>query len=272
MSMRNGHSSPADIKRLVRTVLAYHARYGRHTLLWRNTTDPYRILVSEIMLQQTQVDRVIPYYERFLKRFPTIHILAKAELKEVLVLWSGLGYNRRAKMLHEAAKEIVEKWGGGGGAPLPRAALESLRGIGSYTAGAIRAFAYNEPEVFIETNIRTVLIHELFPRSRKVSDGKLFPVLQEILGKPGFPKGGAREWYAALMDYGSFLKSTYPNPSRKSRHHAKQSKFEGSLRQVRGAILKAVIQRKTLTEVRKRFPKFFAQAHAALVKEGMIGA
>ena len=202
------------------------------------------------------------------KRFPTIHILAKAELKEVLVLWSGLGYNRRAKYLHAAAQKCMLSCGGR--LPIAYTELRTLPGVGEYTAKAIRTFAFNELEVFIETNIRTVLIHELFPRSRKVSDGKLFPVLQEILGKPGFPKGGAREWYAALMDYGSFLKSTYPNPSRKSRHHAKQSKFEGSLRQVRGAILKAQVEGRSLRDVQNKFPSRFEKAFAALKKEGML--
>ena len=262
--MRNGHSSPADIKRLVRTVLAYHARYGRHTLPWRNTTDPYRILLSEIMLQQTQVERVIPYYNRFLKRFPTIQTIAEAELKEVLVLWSGLGYNRRAKMLHDAAKKCVQE--SRGRVPLAYSDLLSLPGVGEYTAKAIRTFAFNELEVFIETNIRTVLIHELFPKSRKVSDAKLVPILEACIAQVKSP----REWYAALMDYGSFLKSTYPNPSRKSTHHTKQSKFEGSLRQVRGAILKAQVEGKSLATVRKKFPEKFEEAWSRLTAEGMI--
>lgn len=264
MSMRSGHSSPADLKRLVRTALTHHARHGRHTLPWRHTTDPYKILVSEVMLQQTQVDRVIPYYTRFLKEFPTIESLAKTELAMVLKLWSGLGYNRRAKMLHEAAKEVVRNYGGI--MPRARSELEGLRGVGPYTAGAVCAFAYNEPEVFIETNIRAVLIYELFPKSRKVSDSRLLPMLELLVVQVKSP----REWYAALMDYGSFLKQKYPNPTRKSKHHVKQSKFEGSLRQVRGAILKAQADGKSLAHVKRRFPQLFSGALSALHKEGMI--
>lgn len=264
MSMRNGHNSPADLKRLVRTVLMYHGRHGRHTLPWRQTTDPYKIFVSEVMLQQTQVDRVIPYYKRFLREFPTIKSLAKSELTTVLKLWSGLGYNRRAKMLHEAAKEVNKNYGGR--MPRARSELEGLRGVGPYTAGAIRAFAYNEPEVFIETNIRTVLLHELFPKSRKVTDKTLLPILELLVEQVKNP----RDWYSGLMDYGSFLKQEFPNPSRKSKHHVKQSKFEGSLRQVRGAILKAHAEGKSLGGVKLRFPQLFSKALAALHKEGMV--
>ena len=264
MSIHSGHNSPARLRRLVRTVLTYHARYGRHTLPWRQTTDPYKILVSEVMLQQTQVDRVIPYYERFIKHFPTLQTLATAELKEVLVLWSGLGYNRRAKMLHEAAKEVMQKFNGK--LPRTRAELESLRGVGPYTAGAILVFAYNDPEVLIETNIRSVLIHELFPTSRSVSDKRLMSVLDLLNAQTKSP----REWYAALMDYGSFLKQKYPNPSRKSKHHTKQSRFEGSLRQVRGAILRAQTQGESLALIRKKFPDKFEEARSRLKAEGMI--
>lgn len=166
------------------------------------------------MLQQTQVDRVIPKYKAFIKKFPTAKKLARAELPDVLKLWSGLGYNRRAKYLWEAAK---------GG----------TKGIGPYTRAAVAVFAHNRPETLIETNIRAVYLHHLFPKSKKVSDQKLLPYIV-------VPKGvEPRVWYAALMDYGSYLKRVHPNPSRRSTHHTKQEKFKGSDRELRGAILRA---------------------------------
>ena len=201
---------------------------------WRKTHDPYRIMVSEIMLQQTQVDRVIPYYEKFLKLFPTVRSLAKAPLSEVLRAWSGLGYNRRAKFLHMAARAIVEKHKGV--MPKEYDDLLALPGIGEYTAKAIRVFAYNKPEVFIETNVRSVFIHHFSPRGRKVSDARLMPLITETLHTKD-----PRVWYAALMDYGAYLKQMHPNPSRKSKHHMKQSVFDGSNRQLRGAIIRRLM-------------------------------
>ncbi len=138
----------------------YWKQNGRHELAWRKTTDSYRILVSEVMLQQTQVPRVIEKYEEFLKKFPYVRTLAKAPLAEVLKVWSGLGYNRRGKYLHDAAKEIVGKYGGR--VPRDAAALRALPGIGDYTASAMRVFAFNEPDVLIETNIRAAFIHNFF--------------------------------------------------------------------------------------------------------------
>jgi len=117
------------------TVWNHYRRHGRHTLPWRTTTNPYRILVSEVMLQQTQVERVIPYYKTFLRAFPTVQTLAQAPLSRVLTLWQGLGYNRRAKMLHEAAKQVVAQYGGR--MPHDAEALETLRGVGPYTARAV---------------------------------------------------------------------------------------------------------------------------------------
>src|SRR3989344_3520727 len=132
-------------KEFLKIVIAHWKKNGRHALPWRTIIDPYKILVSEIMLQQTQVDRVVPYFERFIKQFPTVHALAKSDLGSVLKAWSGLGYNRRAKLLRECAKEIVEKHGGK--VPKNLAALVSLPAIGPYTAGAVRAFAFNQPDV-----------------------------------------------------------------------------------------------------------------------------
>ena len=259
-------SFDADVKAFVKTVEGYWKREGRHELPWRHT-DAYGVLVSEIMLQQTQVDRVIPYFDRWMQKFPTAQKLAKAPLADVLKEWSGLGYNRRAKLLRECAKEIVEKHGA---VPQDRAALIALPAIGPYTAGAIRAFAFDEKDVFIETNIRAVLIHHFFPKSKKVDDTKLIPILKECL----LHVKSARAWYSALMDYGSNLKKTNPNPSRRSKHHTRQSKFEGSLRQYRGIILRRLLdgplKESALLDVEAERSYFMEQALRDLQREGLI--
>lgn len=220
-------------KRFRDRVLAYYAKEGRTHLPWRKTKDPYRILVSEIMLQQTQVDRVIPYYERFLETFPTVADLARAPLATVLRHWQGLGYNRRAKMLHEAAKMIVASYQ----EKVPRdvETLESLPGIGPYTARAVAAFAYNQDVVFVETNLRTAVLHHFFTDQEKVHDNEILLVL-----KKAYPEGQSRRWYAALMDYGAHLKRSGVKTNVRSAHYKKQSGFKGSAREVRGAIIKAL--------------------------------
>jgi len=201
-------------------------------LPWRETKDPYKILVSEVMLQQTQVRRVRPFYLNFLESFPNVTALAEAPLSEVLRKWQGLGYNRRAKMLHQAAKTVVSKYGG----IFPREVekLETLPGIGPYTARALATFAFTAEEVFIETNIRTAILQHFFARSvRKISDKQILEVLEKVA-----PKGKAREWNYALMDYGAHLKESGIKLNAKSTHYAKQSKFAGSNREARGAVLK----------------------------------
>ncbi len=261
-------SAERDIFRSV--VLRYWKRSGRTHLPWRHTRDPYAILVSEMMLQQTQVDRVIPYYEKFLKRFPTARSLADASLSEVLALWSGLGYNRRAKFLHQAGTSIAAAMlFSDGREKIAYEDLKKLPGVGEYTAKAVRVFAWNEPEVLIETNIRAVFIHHFFPKGRKVPDARLLPLIETSLQH--LPRGiGPREWYAALMDYGTYLKAMHPNPSRRSTHHTKQSEFEGSLRQVRGAILRARTRREPLAPLRAAYGERYAIAYRSLVKDGLI--
>lgn len=214
-------------------VLTHFKKHGRHDLPWRKTRDPYLILVSEVMLQQTQVERVIPFYDAFLTEFPTIETLAKAPLSRVLVRWQGLGYNRRAKMLHDAAKAVVKDHKG----LMPKTveSLEALPGVGHYTARAVAAFAYNQDVIFVETNLRTAVTYHFFPDAEKVSDKEVLLVLEKA-----YPKGMAREWYAALMDYGSFLKRSGVRINAKSASYAKQSRFLGSGREARGAILKAL--------------------------------
>lgn len=226
--------------------------------------DPYKILVSEVMLQQTQVERVIPFYKNFLKNFPTASRLADAPLSEVLKSWQGLGYNRRAKMLHVAAKELF----------VTRCdsvtELEKLPGVGPYTARAVVAFAYNQDVIVIETNIRTAVMHHFFPNKKKVSDTEIEKILTEAL-----PKGKAREWYSALMDYGSYLKRSGISLNKKSALHAKQSKFTGSLREVRGAIVRFLAQKPTSqTNIMKLFDVSrraqLLEALEVLCEEGLI--
>lgn len=234
-----------------RTVRAYYKKHGRHGLSWRKTTDPYRIMVSEVMLQQTQVPRVVEKYKEFLKKFPTVRALAKASLADVLRVWSGLGYNRRGKYLHDAAKVIVEKYK----ARIPKdaATLRTLPGIGPYTASAVRTFAFDEPDVLIETNIRAAYIHHFysnFLQNTAISDKQIIP-----LAAKAAEGQDPRTWHWALMDYGAYLKRSGIRNNSRSAHYTKQSKFEGSLRQVRGAILRALhsglkTERKLMMEIR----------------------
>lgn len=212
-------------------VWEYYREFGRHGLPWRVDTSPYSILVSEIMLQQTQVARVLPKYEHFLKQFPDLAGLARAPLGEVLMAWSGLGYNRRAKYLHQAAQTIIKQHGGK--FPSRASDLISLPGIGKNTAGAIMAYAYNEPAVFIETNIRTVFIHHFFDDQFEVPDTELVDLVTRTLDEQH-----PREWYWALMDYGSFLKRTTGSRNQQSKHYNKQPAFTGSRRQIRGKVIR----------------------------------
>ena len=243
-----------------------HYKKDRRALPWRDTSNAYRILVSEIMLQQTQVDRVVPKYKVFLKAFPTFGSLASAPLSDVLRGWQGLGYNRRAKMLHVCAKGVCEQYGG----KLPRTyeELQKLPGIGPYTAGAVMAFAYNKPIPIIETNIRTAYLHHFFKNKNDVHDRELMPVIERTLDREN-----PRDWYHALMDYGSTLKQTEGNANIRSRHYTKQSRFEGSNRQVRGQILRALSEEPmTLIGLRKAgisAEKLPAQLQA-LAAEGFV--
>jgi A/G-specific adenine glycosylase len=185
------------------------------------------------MLQQTQVDRVIPFYTNFLKRFPTVRKLASAPLSDVLKAWQGLGYNRRGIALHKASKEIVSRFQGN--IPQDVDALESLPGIGPYTARAILAFAFDQDVIFIETNVRTAVVHHFFPAKRKILDRDIERVLKEAS-----PRGRGREWQSALMDYGASLKRSGVRVNAKSAHYVKQKMFTGSSREARGAILRAL--------------------------------
>jgi A/G-specific adenine glycosylase len=208
----------------------YYKESGRQ-FDWRNTRDPYAVVVSEIMLQQTQTYRVAPKYDAWLAEFPTFYALANAPLRDVLSAWQGLGYNRRGMYLQKIAQRVVQDYHGN--LPQDPVVLETFPGIGKNTAGSICAFAFNLPVVFIETNIRTVYIHSFFRDKTAVHDKELLPIIAQTVDQEN-----PREWYYALMDYGVFLKQQHKNPSRKSAHHTKQSKFEGSDRQIRGMIIR----------------------------------
>jgi A/G-specific adenine glycosylase len=230
-----------SVRKFQLTVWAYYRNKGRHDLPWRQAEangsfDAYKIMVSEVMLQQTQVSRVIPKYQDFIKRFPDVKQLAAADQGEVVRVWSGLGYNRRAKFLHLAAKEISSRYDGI--VPATAAELVQLPGIGPNTAGAILAYALNCPVAFIETNIRSVFIHHFFEQQADVTDRAILELVQQTLDEQQ-----PRKWYWALMDYGVYLKQLVSNPNQRSRHYAKQSKFQGSRRQLRGQVLRLLSNR-----------------------------
>jgi len=210
------------------------ARQAPRDLPWRRTTDPYLIMVSEVMLQQTQVERVIPKYLSFIERFPDLSSLAAAPLADLLTHWQGLGYNRRGVMLKRTCEEIRERHGGV--VPSTRGELKRLPGIGDYTAGAILAFAFDLPEPFIETNIRALYLHYFFPGREGVHDREILPLVTATIDHVS-----PRRWYNLLMDAGALLKRREPNPSRRSIHHQRQSPFEGSTRQVRSRILRLIL-------------------------------
>lgn len=227
--------STTKLRAFRRIVLQYYAKEGRHFLPWRKTQDPYHIVVSEVMLQQTQALRVVPYFEKFISRFRTIEQLAAAKQSDVLGMWQGLGYNRRARSLHQLAIAVSKTMHG----EIPRTydSLLGLPGIGPYTANAIMVFAYNKKRIVIETNIRTVYLHHFFPGQSKVSDEALSVVIEATL-----PKRNFRGWYSALMDYGAMLKIRHGNVSRNSKVYVKQSPFKGSSRSLRGCIIRTLVK------------------------------
>jgi A/G-specific adenine glycosylase len=228
------------IQKFIDTIWTYYHEHKRHTLPWRHTITPYSILVSEVMLQQTQVSRVIEKYHEFLKAFPNFESLAKAELSDVLRVWQGMGYNRRAKYLREIAKIVVEKYNGQ--LPDNPVILDSFPGLGEATAASIVVYAFNKPIPFIETNIRRIYIHFFFKDAEGVDDKDIMPLVRQTLDI-----NNPREWYYALMDYGTMLAKIVENPNRRSKHYSKQSKFEGSDRKIRGHILRELLKENSLT-------------------------
>jgi len=219
-------------------VWQFYSINKRH-FVWRSIINPYRVVVSEIMLQQTQTFRVAQKFEEFVNAFPDFESLAQAEFKDVLRVWQGLGYNRRAQALHNIAKIVTEECNGN--LPTEPEILITFPGIGPNTAGSICAFAFNLPTVFIETNIRAVFLHSFFQDKESVDDKEIIPLVEQTIDK-----NNPREWYYALMDYGVMLKKHHANPSRKSKHHVVQSAFEGSDRQIRSMILKKLLKHESV--------------------------
>ena len=231
--------SRQDIRTFQKKIYTYFDHDGR-ILPWRKNTNPYRVLVSEIMLQQTQVERVVDKYKEFLSLFPDFSALAAAPTAQLLAAWSGLGYNRRALALRSLAQRVVNEHRGR--LPKEQDCLVDLPGIGKYTAGAVQAFAYNLPVVFMDTNIRRVYIHEFFKDRNGIHDDELLPLVEQTLDRKE-----PRKWYNALMDYGTMLKRDVINPNRRSAHYTRQTRFEDSNRQLRGMILKLLVKELSMT-------------------------
>jgi A/G-specific adenine glycosylase len=256
------HITPENFQSIIKDFY----KTNKRTFPWRDTRDPYKILVSELMLQQTQTDRVIPKYIALLEQFPDFATLADTPLTDVLRLWSGLGYNRRAKYLHESAKIVAKEFGG----KLPSDTKELLRlpGIGVYTAGAVQAFAFNMRAIFIETNIRRVFIHTFFEEKDQIHDKEIIQYITDTL-----PQSNIAEWYYALMDYGAFLGRTLPNPNKKSKSYIIQSPFKGSRREIRGKLLRLSLQGKispTHPELAEYTPEIIFEVFEDLKREGLV--
>jgi A/G-specific adenine glycosylase len=223
---------PRRVASLQRRLLGWYAE-NRRDLPWRRTTDPYAVLVSEIMLQQTQVPRVVLRYEAFLQAFPTLEALAAAPLAEVLCIWRGLGYNNRAVRLRACAAAVCEA-GGAGPASLPGdlSSLQVLPGIGPYTARAVLIFAANADLAAVDANVRRVLTHEL------ALPADLTPRRLQAVADAALPHGCSRDWHNALMDYGSAVltaRATRIAP------RSRQGAFEGSRRWQRSRLLGQVL-------------------------------
>jgi A/G-specific adenine glycosylase len=233
--IRSGHyrTEGGAVRAFQRTVLDFYQACAR-SFEWRLTRDPYRILVSEVMLQQTQTSRVAERYPLFLKQFPSVKALALADQAQVLRAWQGLGYYRRARNLHQAARAVEELFGG----RFPRSHEElcSLPGVGAYTAAAVAAFAYNYPVPMLETNIRSVFLYTFFPKQKDVSDKEVMEYVRKTL-----VTDRSRDWFYALMDLGVELKRVRPKINQASKHHAVQSPFKGSDRAVAAQVLRFIL-------------------------------
>ncbi len=253
------------MKEFRQKVLAHYDKNGRD-MPWRHLSNDqqlrlYQVVVSELMLQQTQVTRVTLKYQCWMKRFPSMQECAESDFSDILAEWQGLGYMRRARYLHDICKQLTS---------VERATYELLcsqKGIGPNTAAAIMAYTYNEPLAFVETNIRTVYIHEFFHDMPLVSDSDIREAVNNTMDRDE-----PRIWFWALMDYGSYLKKTGKR-NHQSAHYVRQSAFEGSNRQLRAKILKAVLQSTSLAydEVLLRFDDARSAACIdALVQDGLL--
>jgi A/G-specific adenine glycosylase len=262
-----GRVTAAAVNRFRRCIYRFFHDQGRQ-LPWRATTDPYRILISEIMLQQTQVARVALKYEPFVNAFPDFASLDRAPFRDIMARWQGLGYNRRALALKGIARRVVGEFQGR--LPASVQTLRTLPGIGEATAGALAAFAFNQPVVFIETNIRRVFLHCFFAGQSGVRDRDILPLVDQTLDRQQ-----PRSWYYALMDYGAMLKRAAPNPNRRSAHHQRQAPFAGSDRQIRGLILKVLLRSpdlsaEELVEAVGNNPERTTGLIHTLIKEGFL--
>jgi A/G-specific adenine glycosylase len=263
----NCQLAASRIRSFQKIIYGYYNAQGRD-LPWRRRMNPYRVLVSEIMLQQTQVERVIVKYREFLAAFPDFPTLAKAPNAKLLKAWSGMGYNRRALSLKALAQKVMSEYRGK--LPPDPKELVALPGIGKYTAGAVSAFAFNKPAVFMDTNIRRVYIHGFFQDRVNIHDEELVPLVEQTMDRMN-----PRKWYNALMDYGTMLKQKYVNSNRRSAHYVRQGTFENSNRQVRGKILKAIVAQSPLTsaQIMKTTgikPERIQENLVQLTKEGFL--
>jgi A/G-specific adenine glycosylase len=252
-----------EIDAFRRKVWLFYKRHGQR-FPFRRTPDPYRIAVSEFMLQQTQIARVLPKYDAWITRWPNWEALAGASPRELLAAWSGLGYNRRALHLGNLARAVVDQYGGQ--LPTDPEILETLPGVGRYTARAVIIFAFNKPLVAIDTNIRRVIMHE-FHLPPATSDDDL-----ERLARRLVPKRRSRDWHNALMDY---ARMTLPRRAASLRAEKRPSAFEGSSRQLRGRIVKRLlrIHRMTLEHLAAELDRAedeVRQAALALQKDGLV--
>jgi A/G-specific adenine glycosylase len=238
-SLFQKHGLTPEVVSSFQTVIKdYYREYGR-VFPWRETTDPYHILVSEFMLQQTQTSRVVDKYNEFISAFPDVFQLARSPFREVLRVWQGLGYNRRALALHKTAGEIADRFYGQ--VPDDPILLHQLPGVGEYTASAMIAIAFNKPAIVLDTNIRTVYLYFFFRETEIVGKNEIVLFIEATLDHDS-----PREWYYALFDYGAMLKRE--NKDREAGKRRKQSTFRGSDREIRGDILRLLLDTAEITE------------------------
>ena len=264
------HIAGKSLERTLDHILSYYQQH-RRSFPWRETADPYRILVSEYMLQQTQADRVAPKYLAFLKKFPTVQHLADADMRLVLAAWVGLGYNRRAIAIRNAAKIIVSKYNGV--VPETVEDLLMLPGVGPYTAGAVAIFAYNKEVAIVETNIRTVVLHYHPSKACTVSDAMIQEVVAALLTRAVQRGVPVRIFYSAFMDIGAYLKRSGVRVNHRSQHYVRQGAFSGSVRQARGAIVRLCVANRKgilLKDCRVLGLPRTDEALAELLKEGIL--
>ncbi|MCX6179116.1 MAG: Fe-S cluster assembly protein HesB [Chlorobiales bacterium] len=252
-----------DIEQFHKKIFDFYLLNGR-VFPWRITTDRYAVMISEVMLQQTQAERVIPKFELWLRHFPDVSDLASAPLREVLSLWSGLGYNSRAVRLHRCAAIIMNSFGGI--VPSQPEILKTLPGIGEYTCRSIPVFADNFDTAAVDTNIRRIMIHE-FRLAEDISAVQLQQISESIV-----PLGRSRDWHNALMDYGALFLTSKKTGIRSL---TKQSRFQGSKRWYRGRLIKELIKTEGmfLEEITEKYascPWDLDEIISDLISEGLV--